>query len=315
MDTSAYLHRHGWRGSGHSLHPTGRGISRPLLVSHKQNVLGVGKKKHDAYADQWWARAFDSSLKGLDVNRDKEAPGVEVKIGTNGGALDMVRRGGGKWVGREGLYGFFVKGEGLNGTMTPEEGVVDAVEGQKRKREGEESREEKRRRKDRDQRETAESTAADQRIGRDIGDVEMLLKEERRKKKQSRKDARNATVKLTAVTGTTQEDLSSIPPRKKRRKAGANREDLATEPAPLVDCGFVSASILECTERAAGNGIEREAEEEEDRNMSEKLERRRQRAVRKALKAEQPRITTVEPREEVEEKTVDPKERKRGRSS
>jgi len=275
MDTSAYLHRHGWRGSGHSLHPTGRGISKPLLVSHKQNVLGIGKKKHDAHADQWWARAFDSSLKGLDVSRrDKDADAgveVEVKAVTDGGALDMVRRGGAKWVGREGLYGFFVRGQGLSGTLTPEEGVEEAVEGKKRKREGKGSREEsKRRRKERRLRDSGGSTAADQQDGRDVRDGEMLLKEERKK----RKDARAATSTSTVVTGTAQEGSSSMPPRKKRRKVDGNEGGVSTEPSPPVDRGVINTSVPDCTEGWARTGLKREVEEGGDRSTSDKLERK-----------------------------------------
>ena len=66
MDAAAILKGHGWRGSGHSLDNHGRGIVKPLLISNKQDVLGVGKKK-PAYnvSDQWWMRAFDESLKEL----------------------------------------------------------------------------------------------------------------------------------------------------------------------------------------------------------------------------------------------------------
>jgi nucleolar protein TMA23 len=67
MDSSAYLTRHGWLGDGHALHPGG--IKKPLLVSKKANVLGLGKKKNDAHADQWWARAFDSGLKNLEIGQ------------------------------------------------------------------------------------------------------------------------------------------------------------------------------------------------------------------------------------------------------
>ena len=119
MDTTAYLTRQGWLGSGHSLHPTGHGIKKPLLVSQKLNVLGIGKKKHDAHADQWWARAFDSSLKNLDVGRNETAGTTDsVRPGALG-ALEMYHAGGQKWAGNGGLYAGFVKGEGLSGTITP----------------------------------------------------------------------------------------------------------------------------------------------------------------------------------------------------
>ena len=117
MDAHALLTSQGWRGSGHSLHPSSdtTGLRRPLLVSKKQNVLGVGKKQHRT-SDMWWQNAFDSSLKGLDTSKEGEV----VQTVTNGG-LDMAKKGGGRFVGSEGRYACFVRGEGLLGTMKAEE--------------------------------------------------------------------------------------------------------------------------------------------------------------------------------------------------
>lgn len=117
MNAHALLTSQGWRGSGHSLHPTSdqTGLSRPLLVSRKQNNLGVGKKQHKT-SDMWWMNAFDKSLKGLDTSTE----GKVVQTVTNSG-LDMVAKGGSKFVGSEGLYACFVKGESLSGTITPED--------------------------------------------------------------------------------------------------------------------------------------------------------------------------------------------------
>ena len=66
MNAEAYLRKQGWQGSGHSLDGEGRGIKKPLLIAHKQDQLGLGKKKA-AYTtdDQWWMRAFDASLKSI----------------------------------------------------------------------------------------------------------------------------------------------------------------------------------------------------------------------------------------------------------
>jgi nucleolar protein TMA23 len=63
----------------------------------------------------WWINAFDKSLKGLDTSEE----GRVVQTVTNGG-LDMVARGGSKFVGSGGLYAFFVRGESLSGTITLE---------------------------------------------------------------------------------------------------------------------------------------------------------------------------------------------------
>ncbi|TVY92085.1 hypothetical protein LAWI1_G000661 [Lachnellula willkommii] len=155
MNAHALLTSQGWRGTGHSLHPTNdkTGLSRPLLVSRKDNVLGVGKKQHKT-SDMWWMNAFDSSLKGLDTSKQ----GTVVQTVTSGG-LDMVAKGGGKFVGKKGLYSSFVRGECLSGTLgeegtpessgasTPDVRVGDAERERKRRKDGVETKEERRARK------------------------------------------------------------------------------------------------------------------------------------------------------------------------
>ena len=63
MNASGYLKGQGWRGEGHSLDTTNRGLSRPLLVTHKVDLAGLGTKKND-FGNQWWMDSFDKSLKG-----------------------------------------------------------------------------------------------------------------------------------------------------------------------------------------------------------------------------------------------------------
>jgi hypothetical protein len=70
MDAAALLHRHGWRGKGHSLDANNRGIKKPLLVSSKRDLSGVGQKsKAVRTSDQWWARALDEGLKAVGTGR------------------------------------------------------------------------------------------------------------------------------------------------------------------------------------------------------------------------------------------------------
>lgn len=120
MDTTAYLTRQGWRGSGHALHPSGNGIKKPLLLSRKNNLLGVGKKIHDAQADQWWSRAFDETLRSINgegsAKKAAKAPDV--------GAIRSTFHAG-KWNGSGGLYGNFVRGDGLKGTLEAKEEITD----------------------------------------------------------------------------------------------------------------------------------------------------------------------------------------------
>jgi nucleolar protein TMA23 len=100
MDASGYLKKHGWQGSGHSLDGNGRGLKKPLLVSKKVDVLGVGLNKHAAVSDQWWLRAYDQGLQALGTGKES--------------ALAQAQKHG---VNRGGLYGRFVKGEGVPGTL------------------------------------------------------------------------------------------------------------------------------------------------------------------------------------------------------
>jgi nucleolar protein TMA23 len=127
MDTAAYLTRQGWRGHGHSLHPSGRGIAKPLLVSKKLNSLGIGKKTHDVAADQWWARAFDAGLKDLDIGGKDVEETVQVANPRALGATNasgMLKTPRENRFGNRGLYAGFVKGEGLSGTITQGDGAV-----------------------------------------------------------------------------------------------------------------------------------------------------------------------------------------------
>lgn len=104
MNAEGLLRKQGWRGAGYSLDTTGRGIKKPLLISHKQDQLGLGKKKASHTTDdQWWMRAFDESLQNLGTGQTS--------------TLSQIQE---KGINRGGLYGFFVKGEGLVGTIGEE---------------------------------------------------------------------------------------------------------------------------------------------------------------------------------------------------
>lgn len=100
MDAAGLLKRQGWRGDGHALSHTGNGLKKPLLVSKKVDVLGLGVNKHAAVSDQWWMRAFDQGLKDLGTGKK--------------GVLGNIRE---KGIVHGGLYGRFVKGEGVPGTF------------------------------------------------------------------------------------------------------------------------------------------------------------------------------------------------------
>ncbi|KAI4126731.1 MAG: hypothetical protein LQ338_003595 [Usnochroma carphineum] len=120
MDTTAYLTRQGWRGDGHGLHPSGHGIKKPLLVSKKMNTLGVGKKAHDVHADQWWARAFDETLRS--INGEKT---VKASVVSSDATPTQSGVSASKWSGNGGLYGNFIRGDGLEGTIEAKEKLVE----------------------------------------------------------------------------------------------------------------------------------------------------------------------------------------------
>lgn len=117
MNASALLKSQGWRGKGHSLHPTDNsiGLANPLLLSRNTDGKGLGANK--TFTDQWWLAAFDEKLKGLDVTKK----GV-VQQTVKEGALNAVvagRGGGGKYAG---LYASFVRGGLMGGTLEEENG-------------------------------------------------------------------------------------------------------------------------------------------------------------------------------------------------
>ncbi|KAF2207231.1 hypothetical protein CERZMDRAFT_22951, partial [Cercospora zeae-maydis SCOH1-5] len=103
MNAEKLLKAYGWSGSGSLDSHNGaesRGLSKPLLVSKKVDVLGVGLNKHAAVSDQWWMRAYDAGLKDLGTGKQS--------------TLSQVRE---KGMFAGGLYGRFVKGESEGGTI------------------------------------------------------------------------------------------------------------------------------------------------------------------------------------------------------
>ncbi len=122
MNAAAYLTNQGWPGSGHALHPNGKGISKPLLVSRKANVLGVGKAAHDAQADQWWSKAFEETLRSLNGQDTAEKGATSCEVDAKSPAILSTR-----WTTNGGLYGSFVRGEGLRGTRSADQDVMETA--------------------------------------------------------------------------------------------------------------------------------------------------------------------------------------------
>ncbi|KAK7914281.1 hypothetical protein PG985_011984 [Apiospora marii] len=116
IDAHALLTSQGWRGKGHSLHPTNdaTGLKHHILIKREgTDGAGLGLKK-DHKVEAWWMNAFDQALKGIDTTSGT------MKRSAGGGNLDLdkiVSKGVYKYSGRNGLYQSFVKGGLLAGTV------------------------------------------------------------------------------------------------------------------------------------------------------------------------------------------------------
>lgn len=224
MNAHALLTSQGWRGSGHSLHAHSDsiGLARPLLVSQKQNTLGVGKKQHRT-SDMWWMNAFDKSLQGLDTSKEGEV----VQTVTSGG-LDMVKRGGGKYVGTGGLYACFVRGETLVGSVkevveveTMGEEKVDKKAEKKRRKEGETKEERRERKLEKRARRAAKSSAkssANESSNTPSDESDAVETKAQRKERRRLKKASKAEAAASQDSSDTPASSSKDDKKKKKRK-------------------------------------------------------------------------------------------------
>ncbi|OBT39898.1 hypothetical protein VE00_09027 [Pseudogymnoascus sp. WSF 3629] len=224
MNAHALLTSQGWRGSGHSLHAHSDsiGLARPLLVSQKQNTLGVGKKQHRT-SDMWWMNAFDKSLQGLDTSKEGEV----VQTVTSGG-LDMVKRGGGKYVGTGGLYACFVRGETLVGSVkevvevkVEEDEKVDKKAEKKRRKEGETKEERRERKLEKRARRAAKSSAkssANESSNTPSDESDAVETKAQRKERRRLKKASKAEATASQDSSDTPARSSKDDKKKKKRK-------------------------------------------------------------------------------------------------
>lgn len=214
MDASALLKSQGWRGSGHSLHKTDDsiGLAKPILVSRKNNTLGIGRKNH-VTSDQWWLNAFDEQLKSLDTSGKTSV--VQTKENTKLAGLLTV--GAGKYSGANALYACFVSGGLLQGTVKPNtegQSTDTTPEAEVVPRARKETKEERRARKEAKRRRKAEREAR------------RLRKAEKRAKKtaaagasasRKSKDKSKKDNKKGAVTETKEERRARKEAKRKRR--------------------------------------------------------------------------------------------------
>ncbi|KAL1838113.1 hypothetical protein VTJ49DRAFT_3018 [Mycothermus thermophilus] len=234
MDAAALLKSQGWRGKGFSLHPTNNsiGLSRPLLISRNTDGRGVGSKaSYHTTSDQWWLRAFDEKLKGLDTSGAKSGTGVVQTV--TKGKLDAVMsgtKGGvmGKYTGAAGLYASFVRGGVLEGTLgeNKEADSTDATPTSSSSEDGDRTS----RKKKNKNREERRSESKAERLARKA--ARRIRREEREKRKaveaeaQRRKEekaAKKAAKKKARSEGETKEERRARRAERRARKEAKRR--------------------------------------------------------------------------------------------
>lgn len=227
MDAQAYLMRHGWSGPGNPLNPNqrpgphgGLGLTKPILVARKQNNHGVGKKTTKDPTNQWWLRGFEDALKGVG---DESPAAVSAK--TNNALTSE-------------LYRFFVRGEGLAGTLDREkkgDGMGLKSRKSKRKRDSEEEedggrkarKEEKAARKEerRKRRKIKEMEDSDLTSSGDPSDKRKESREERRLRRREKKEKKAKRFEEDYPTPmSTEQDLEPTLSKDKKSTRG-KRED------------------------------------------------------------------------------------------
>lgn len=239
------------------MHPTDNsiGLSHRLLVSRKDNVLGIGKKQHGT-SDQWWMNAFDQSLKCMGV----EDNGKRVQVAKSG-ALELASKGsaGWKWLGQGGgLYGCFVKGEVLGGTL---DAPVEATEpGSNRK---------KRRIRSEDKDKPAKR----------IKSSEDVKRQQKRAEKQARKEA-----KATLLTPPESDAIDNNMEAKRVRKEERRKKRAAKEAAAANGEDEVIATCTEIKKpaKSRGGSPDMDSKGTSQEVISKPLEKERSRKRKKA---------------------------------
>ncbi|KAJ9199378.1 hypothetical protein DTO164E3_4690 [Paecilomyces variotii] len=216
MDAQAYLMRLGWDGPGNPLNPNrrpgphgGLGLTRPILVARKSNKDGVGRKTTKDHSNQWWLRGFEEALRGVGDDGTANESGV----GQQGSSL--IRNG-------SELYKFFVRGEGLKGTI--EENANRLKEEKKKKKEkktSEDSSEEKKKSRSKRKRDDDEDEESKE--------ARALRKEERRKKRKMKEDADSTRNQDATSSIETKEERRERKKREKKEKKDKKEKKLSRE--------------------------------------------------------------------------------------
>jgi nucleolar protein TMA23 len=216
LDAHALLTSQGWRGKGHSLHPTNddTGLKHHILIKREgSDGRGLGSKK-DHKAEAWWMNAFDQALKGIDTTSGS------MKQAIGGGKLDLEKitaRGAKKYTGNRGLYTCFVSGGMLKGTVDLISGLLtppDSGAGTPVAEERQETKEERRARR------------AEKKHKRNFEEAAKVAVEEQARLRAVKKTQKKAAKELLKASETKEERKARREARRarkeeKRRKANA----------------------------------------------------------------------------------------------
>ena len=110
LNSSEYLKSYGWE-EGKALKDGG--LRKPILTKHKRDKKGLGSAPGGDDSEAWWERLFDGHLKNLEVATSSKKSGIVFK--QNKVVATAVSKQSSP------LYQWFVKGEGLKGTIKQEE--------------------------------------------------------------------------------------------------------------------------------------------------------------------------------------------------
>ncbi|KAI2472590.1 hypothetical protein F4781DRAFT_344214 [Annulohypoxylon bovei var. microspora] len=216
MDAHALLTAQGWRGTGHSLHPTsdGTGLKHHLLIKRNDGGRGLGSNK-DHKQEAWWLNAFDQALKGIDTKSGT------MRQTLRGGALEKITAKGAaaKYTGTRGLYSSFVRGGLMEGTVglgvptglptPPDSGVATPVAGNSTDGDEKEGRKERREER-RARREAKRIRKADKQARKEA--------EQRAARKVEKKKAKKAERERTKATETREERRARRDTRRRRKE-------------------------------------------------------------------------------------------------
>ena len=250
MNAHALLTSQGWRGMGHTLHPTsdGNGLTHHILMRRNDDGAGLGSRNHHK-AEAWWMSAFDQALKGIDVRG-----GAAVKQTLRGGGAlgKIASKGAAKYTGSRGLYHSFVRGGVLQGTVDvdaaamgllptpPDSDVADKEEEEEEAGHSprkEESKEERRARREA------------KRLRRERRRAEKEATEDKKKKREKEREERRAAEKKVQ--------------KKKAKKAERQAKEMEKE----KEKGARAAVVAETKEERRARRLARRLRKEERRRM------------------------------------------------